>query len=134
MPKWPTVLDTGGKQLTDAQIKIQQAYDVKMDAYNEKMKPYNRNVSIAVLVGAVSLAAISLLFEKKMKVIADGVMFGAVFSLIYGLGRGFASGDDKYSFIAVSIALVVVLALGYHRFVHPDKKAEIQAEKHLINT
>lgn len=119
-PKWPTELNYYGKEPSEAQIRIEKAYAEKQRAYDEKMKPYNRNVSIIALIGAVSLVGVSLVFEKKLRVISDGLMAGGILTLMYGLGRGFASGDDKYSFVTISVALVLVLYLGFHRFVNPD--------------
>lgn len=100
------------------QIKAQQEYDAALSAYDEEqLQPYNRNVSIIVIVAAVILLAVSIVFEKRIKVIADGVMLGGLFSLVYGIGRGFASQNTQYVFVIVAISLAVVLYLGYRRFV-----------------
>ena len=88
-----------------------------MDEYNRKMKPYNRNVSAVTLSAAVILLTVSLAFEKKIKIIADGIMLGGVFTLLYSLGRSFASEDTKYTFVVVSVGLIVAIYLGYHRFI-----------------
>ena len=65
--------------------------------------------------------AISLAFEKKIKVIADGIMLGGLFSVLYSLGRSFASEDSKYTFVVVTIGLIVAIYLGYHRFIRAPK-------------
>ena len=117
LPKYPTELNLMGKEPTAQQHQLQKDFDAKQEAWNEKMKPYNRNVSIMALVAAVILVAVVLIFDKKIKVIADGVMLGGVFTLIYSMGRGFASNSSKYSFTIVSIGLAIALALGYMRFV-----------------
>jgi enoyl-CoA hydratase/carnithine racemase len=62
-----------------------------------------------------------LVFEKKIKILAEGIMLGGLFTLIYSIGRSFASEDAKYSFLVVSIGLVIVIYLGYHRFVRAPK-------------
>lgn len=118
-PEYPTELNYTEKQLTTKQQRIQKAYDIKINQYNKNMQPYNRNVSIMALTAAVILLVISLVFEKRMKIISDGVILGGLFTLLYSLGRGFASSDSKYVFVVVSICLVAVLYLGYHRFVRP---------------
>lgn len=128
-PKWPTQLETYGKELSEQQQKTQIAHEKRMQAYEEDLKPYSRNVSIITLVSAVALLAVSILFEKKIKVIADGVMIGGLFTLLYSIGRGFASGDDKYMFVMVTVSLAVVLYLGYHRFVKPDGKVVTKKAK-----
>jgi hypothetical protein len=56
---------------------------------------------------------------------ADGVMIGGLFVLLYSLGRGFASENSKYVFIVVTVGLVTVLYMGYHRFV----KAHVPVNK-----
>jgi hypothetical protein len=99
---------------TDEQIAEQ---DRAWKEYEESSQPYSRNVSIITLVAAVALLAISLAFEKRLKFIADGIMLGGLFTLIYSIGHGFASQDSKYIFLAVTVGLVAVLYLGYHRFV-----------------
>lgn len=41
---------------------------------------------------------------------------GGLFTLFYGLGRGFASEDSKYVFAVASLSLITVVYLGYRRF------------------
>ncbi len=118
-PQYPIELNTLGKEPTDAQLAVQRVYDVKMEKYMNELKPYNRNVSIIALIASVILLAISLVYEKRIKLLADGVLLGGSFVLLYSLGRGFASGNSMYSFVGVTIGLVIVLYLGYHRFVAP---------------
>lgn len=115
--EWPAALNTLGKEPSKEQLAIQKDFDAKIEQYNKNMKPYNRNISIIMLGAAVVFLAISLLYEKKIKIIADGVMLGGLFTLLYSLGRGFASQDTKYTFLTVTVGLVLVLYLGYHRFV-----------------
>lgn len=125
-PRFPIELNTYGKepQLTDEQIALQKKWDQDMEQHNKDIKPYNRNVSIITLGASVLLLTTSLILEKKkIKIIADGVMLGGLFTLLYSLGRGFAAEDSKYSFLAVSIGLVIVLYLGYHRFVKTPTKS-----------
>ncbi|MGZ6005719.1 MAG: hypothetical protein ACXWLH_06275 [Candidatus Saccharimonadales bacterium] len=126
-PKYPTELNTYGKELTAQEVQVQRAFDKRNEQYQEAMKPYNRNVSIITLIAAVIFLAISLLIEQNMKVIADGVMFGGHFTLIYSIGRGFASENSKYVFVVVSVSLVIVLYLGYHRFVR--ERASLAGKK-----
>lgn len=128
-PKWPIQLETYGKEFSEEQQKLQISHEKKRLAYEESLKPYSRNVSILTLAAAVTLLAVSILYEKKIKIIADGVMIGGLFTLLYSIGRGFASGDDTYVFVMVTVALAVVLYLGYHRFVKPDGNANAKKAK-----
>jgi len=123
-PEYPAILETYGEKPTDAQIKAQAEFDKQQSDFSEKrMNPYNRNVSVIVLAVAVVLLAISLLLERyRVDVISSGVMLGGLFTLFYGLMRGFASQDSKYSFIAVTVGLIVVIFLGYHRFANKPRK------------
>lgn len=120
-PKYPTELTQPTKERGPEQTAEQQAFDQKMDEYNDKSRTYNRNVSIMTLIAAVAFLTVSLLSEKKIRVIADGIMIGGLFTLLYSLGRGFASEDSKYTFIAVTIGLITALYLGYHRFVRQNQ-------------
>ena len=133
-PQTPVEINPYGKELTDKQIQQQQAFEKQDREYQDKMKPYNRNVSAIAMTSAVALLALSILFERKIKIISDGVMLGGLFTLIYGIGRGFASEDSKYLFILVTTGLVLVLFLGYHRFVklhESTTKKPQNSEKHL---
>lgn len=122
-PDYPTELNSlMGKEPSKEQMDVQKSYDKKMEEYQEKSKPYNQKVSIMTLVAAVSLLALSISLEKKIKIIADGIMLGGLFTLFYSIGRGFASENTKYVFAAVTIGLAVSLYLGYHKFVKPNAK------------
>lgn len=116
-PEFPIVLNTLSKEPTSQELAIQRAFDFKMEQHNKDMRPYNRNVSILTLAAAVIFLAISLIYEKRIKIIADGVLLGGLFTLIYSIGRGFASENSKYMFIMITFGLAIVVYLGYHRFV-----------------
>lgn len=113
---------------TEAQLKESQAspvanaeqlkYEQDYRVYEKTAQVYHRNVSIISMIFAVMLLIISFLLERKNSVITNGVMLGGVFVLIYSIGRGIASTDTKYTFIAVSISLAIVIYLGYRRFGH----------------
>ena len=99
-------------------VAEQQAMQDEQDAYQGSIETYNRTVSIIATAFAVAMLVLSLALEKKNKVLTNGVMLGGLFTLIYGVGRGFTSGDSKTTFITVAAGLVVVLFLGYRRFAH----------------
>ncbi len=106
------------KEPNEQQQEEIRQYDQQMQTFEQdKMRPYSRNVSIIALVGAVLLLASSILLEKKVKLIADGIMLGGLFTLFYSIGRGFAANDDKYSFVIITVSLGLVIYLGYHRFI-----------------
>jgi hypothetical protein len=119
-PEYPNQV-IGGKELTEKEKQVEQQFNVQQKEWEKKMKPYNRNVSIMTLIAATVLVAISLLFEKKIKILSDGLMLGGIFTLLYSIGRSFAAQDSKYTFLTVSIGLVVAVVLGYFRFIRPEK-------------
>jgi hypothetical protein len=55
-------------------------------------------------------------------VIGDGVTFGPVFTLFYRLIRAFMTDDQIFRFIAVSVGLVLVVALVYWKFIRPSSQ------------
>lgn len=128
-PAFPSELNYAKTELSEAQKATQKAYDDKNQQYQDGLKPYNRNVSIMTLAAAVFLLAISVAFERRIRMMADGVMLGGVFTLLYSIGRGIASEDNKYMFIAVTVGLVAALILGYHRFVKPEKSRPAKAKR-----
>lgn len=124
-PEYPVELTTyNGKTMTPDQEEAQREFELKMNQYNKEMMPYNRNVSMVALSAAIVLLVTSLIFERRIKIISDGVMTGSFFTLIYGIGRAFASQNSKYVFVFVAIGLVVVLYLGYRYFLR----------EHLLDT
>lgn len=128
-PETPSILKNSyDKEPTSEQLDAQIKFEIQQDEYAENTKPYNRNVSIITLIFAVLLLIMSIIFEKKMKFISDGVMLGSLFTLIYGIGRGFASEDSKFIFIAVSVGLLAVLYVGYHRFVKLNINKKVSLE------
>lgn len=123
-PKYPNELNFTSKEFTETEKAAEKLYQKQNDEYMEKMKPYNRNVSVVTLIAAVALMGASILLQKRIKIIADGVMLGGLFTLLYSIGRGFASENSQYVFLATTVGLAVTIYLGYQRFVtdHPVNK------------
>ena len=116
-PEFPTALNTLGKEPTDQDIKLQQQWDKQMAAHNKQLKPYNRNVSIIALSAAVILLVVSIVLEKRISILSEGTLIGGLLTLLYSIGRGFASEESKYVFVAVTVGLIVVAYTGYQRFI-----------------
>lgn len=102
----------------------QQAQNQAWEEYQDKEQHYSRNVSMVALASAVILLVASFALEKRTHVIANGIMLGGLFTLLYSIIRGMISTDSKYTFIAITIGLAVVLYLGYRRFAHPGALAQ----------
>lgn len=124
-PEYPVELNSTGKELTSEEIAIERSYTKQQRTYEEKNKPYSRNVSIAALIAAVILLTLSLVLEKRLSILADGIMFGGLFTLLYSIIRGFVSEENKYVFVVVTIGLVTVLYLGYHKFIRSQLMSTI---------
>ncbi len=122
-PKAPDCSATYKENPTNEQIAIQEECEKSNREYNEgPFSDYNRNVSIIVLFFAVVFLVISLLFEKKLEIISEGLLIGGVFSLAYSIIRGFMSTDAKARFAVLTVGLVVTIAVGYIKFILPKEK------------
>lgn len=89
--------------------EAQRTYDL---AYQK----YSRAVSIMSMSAAVLFLVGSLLLERRNRVMANGILLGGLFTLVYGVGRGFASRDTRLLFVALTVALAIVLFVGFRRF------------------
>lgn len=125
MPEFPIELSTPqAGDPSPEQVQQQREYEQEQRAFQDELESYNRNVSIVSTVLAVTMLGLSLLLEKKNKVIPNGIMLGGLFTLLYAVGRGLVSGDATTTFITVAIGLAVVLFLGYRRFVQHVPETE----------
>ncbi len=118
-PRYPTVT-TVTKEPTQEQQIAETNYQTEYRKYEDKLKPYSRNVSMVALIAAVVFLSLSLVLEKRLPIIADGIMFGGLFTLLYSIIRSVISQDSKYIFIVITIGLIAVLYLGYHKFIRQD--------------
>lgn len=103
----------------------QEKYDEEMKAFQSKMEVYNRNVALIAIVASIITLIISLTLFNKILLIADGLLLGGVFTLIYSIIRGIASGNDKFRFILVSISFLIAIALGYLKLIKTTKSNNI---------
>jgi len=60
----------------------------------------------------------------KIKMIADGILLGGVFTTAYGIIRGFMSDSSQFRFLVVTMGLLIALILGYVKFIRPSKSIE----------
>lgn len=99
-----------------------EAEQQQMKDYQSAMAIYNRNASSIALGIAILILIVSLAFTDHLQILADGLLLGGVFTLVYSIGRGFASEDVKYQFVITSIGLIVALVLGYLKFIRPKSE------------
>lgn len=128
LPEYPKYIeyDPNG-QIKEQHREANEEYEREYNAFQQKQSEYSRNVSVAVTVFAVIFLAIGVGLSHKLDVLADGLLLGGVFTLLYAIGRGLASDDEIYRFIVVSVGLFTALGLGWWKFVKTslsDKKTQ----------
>jgi len=123
-PTYPNQPTYSTKPAQTPEVTAQDAakineYDKLQTAYQAKSERYNRNVALLAVGFSLAILVISLILLKSVELIANGVMLGGVFTLIYGIARSFASGDQKFMFVVVTFGLLVALILGYIKLIKP---------------
>jgi hypothetical protein len=125
-PELPWELDLASNQENPTpqqrELLREYKYDQKMEVMDQRDSDYNLVVSVITIGIAVLLLVGSILWLSGLAVIGDGVTLGAVFTLVTGLEKAFGSNSEVYTFVAVGIALVALLALVYVRFVRPTSR------------
>ncbi|MCX6765941.1 MAG: hypothetical protein NT136_03205 [Candidatus Moranbacteria bacterium] len=118
-PQYPLELDATkpGCEETAEQKTIRDDFNKAQKEFQEKSKPYNRNVSIISLAAAIIILISSLTLLAKIKMIADGILLGGVFTTAYSIIRGLMSADTKFRFLIVTVGLIIALILGYIKFI-----------------
>jgi len=127
-PDYPSELNL---QKTDCgnyeQLKAtQEKYDQQQKTFEEQSKVYNRNVSMASLAGAIIVLIASFALLARIKMIADGILLGGVFTTAYSILRGLMSEDSRFRFLIVTVGLIIALILGYMKFIRPKEEKEVQ--------
>lgn len=98
-------------------------YQKIQDEYMSKEQAYSKVVSSICLVYALILLIVGMVYVHKLAEIADGIVLGGIFSILYGLGRGIGSADPKFIFGLVTVVLVVACYLGYAKFIKNKPKS-----------
>jgi hypothetical protein len=62
--------------------------------------------------------------HAKTDVIADGLLLGGVFTLLYSIARSFGGEDPRYTFMVTSAGLIVTMLVGYVKFIRPTASAK----------
>jgi hypothetical protein len=125
-PKYPLELEQvkQGCEETIEQQTLRKDFNEAQEKFMEESKPYNRNVSIFSLVASIILLILSLTLLGKIKMVADGILLGGVFTVAYGIIRGMMSGISYYRFLIVVIGLMIALVLGYIKFIRSKKNLQ----------
>jgi len=125
-PVYPMALDAEKPGCEESQDlkNAREEYNRTQREFTENFKPYSRNVSIISIIAAIVILVASLTLLSKIKMIADGILLGGVFTTIYSIIRGLMSEDTKFRFLIVTIGLLIALILGYIKFIKPEEEAE----------
>lgn len=124
-PEYPVTYQSGPNGPSDREMDAQKDFDAKQKAWTKKNETYMRNVALISVSAAVLLIIASILMHKRVDVITDGIMFGGVFTLIYAIITSFQANNDKFTFGVVTTGLVVVVALGYVRFIKNTEQPKV---------
>jgi hypothetical protein len=111
--------DPAGDPAEGQQEKLAEQSQQKQ-AFQEQLSVYNQVVSFVVLGVAIALLACSILWLRSLPIIGEGVTLGAVFTLLYGLYAAISGGAGLGTFVAVTVGLLILLALVYWRFVRSE--------------
>ncbi|MEX1052159.1 MAG: hypothetical protein WEC83_02090 [Patescibacteria group bacterium] len=112
-------------ELTDQQKAAQEKYDAESKMSQDSFEDYNRNISIGLIIVAMITLSVSIMGLGKIEMIGDGLTLGGVFTLLYGLGRAMAAGDEKIRFFAVLFGLAVLLFLTYWKYLRGQKNSPV---------
>lgn len=126
-PDMPAVLKYCTTEVKNAQQysefkKVAERFDMQEKSFRSNELLYNRNVTIIAVIAAIILVIASLTLFKEILLIADGILLGGVFTLIYSIIRGFSAEDSRFQFVVVTIGLIISLVLGYIKFIRPASK------------
>ena len=116
------VLAQESAELTPEEEQQLIAHERDREAWEDETMAHNRDVGVAALVCAVVLLVLGLLVERRSPVLANGILFGGLFTLFHSIVRSLLSQDTVVTFVVVTVSLVLVLGLGYRRFV--DRPSE----------
>lgn len=108
--------------LSPQSIKEQQTYDREIREYTKEREIYDRNTAVIAVSLSLVILVLSLTVLAKLDVIADGLLLGGIFTLLYGIIRSFGSGEQGFIFVTTLVGLVTAVILGYIHFILPEKK------------
>jgi hypothetical protein len=92
--------------------------------FNKENETYNRNVFIPItIIGFVALAGGALFLSEAMGPVAPGLVFGGIFTILYGAGRGMAAVDKRWLFLELLVVLVGLI-LVTRRYLSVAAKAK----------
>ena len=95
------------------------------EAAAEERKSWALSTSVILIVFSTLALVASLVRSDQLQVISNGLLLGGVFTMLYGVGWIFTTGASITRFLAMTVALIITIGLGYIRFVHRGKAAPV---------
>jgi hypothetical protein len=122
-PEYPPELQfaKGPDSYTPEQKATQVQYDKEQKDWQKDFQNHSKYTSIIAIVISVLAMAVSLTLLAGINYVADGILLGSAFTLIYALIRGMMSGDNRFQFITVSIGLAIAIVVGYFKLSKPER-------------
>ena len=118
-------------QLTPAEQARTKAIDVQVTTLQrvaeERSSQWRMSTSVVLIVIATMLMGLALALGDSVFVLSNGILLGGLFTMLYGVGWGLASGNSVTRFLVLVAALGVSLLLGYLKFVR-GRKPVVNAE------
>lgn len=97
------------ESLDDQQRQLEQRAAEQRDAWAQRS-------SIILVLIATGLMVVSLALGEGLSVLSNGILIGGLFTMLYGVGWGIASGNSLMRFAVLLTALVISIVLGYLKF------------------
>jgi len=92
------------------------------DSAQEKHDIYNRNLFlITAALGFFAMAVGALLFSENLGPVGPGLVFGGLFTILYGTGRSFRSIDKRYLFLELLLIFIGIIAITW-RYLKTTKQ------------
>lgn len=107
------------------------------EALRLSRRGWNLSTSIVLIVFSTLLLAGSLLRPEQLPVIANGLLLGGIFSMLYGVGWVANSESSITRFVVMTVALAITIGLGWARFsrrVAPEVAAPVAGDLSALAT
>jgi len=100
--------ETPAKMYIDPQNDAK--YKVCYDKAQEKVDIHSRNLFIiATAFGFLAIIVGTLLFSEKLGPVGPGLVFGGLFTILYGTMRSFRSLDKQWIFIELVVVFIGII-------------------------
>ncbi len=100
-------------------------YKTCFDKAQEATDIYNRNLFLTTTAfGFLAIVVGTLLFSEKLGPVGPGLVFGGLFTILYGTTRSFRSLDKRWIFIELLFVFVgiILVTWRYLKTLHAQKQ------------